>query len=612
MAERLLLALTIVTAVTGCSEVCYNRLGCFTNCPPYGFTEARLIGRLPWDPEVINTRFLLFTRECLDQYEVVSALNVSSVLDTHFKSSRTSAFVIHGFVEFGEKDWLVNMCQALLQVSDINCFSVDWKGGSFALYTQASNNVRVVGAEIAYFSHYLQDTFDYSGSNIHLIGHSLGAQVAGEAGKRLPGLGRISALDAAGPYFDDTPPEVRLGFADASFVDAIHTDTSSFIGNLGFGGYGMSEPIGHVDFYPNGGEQMPGCDKIHIESGDLDQIIEGLVDIVPCNHQRSFQFFRESILKPDGFVAYPASSYNSFKMGSGFPCANGTCALMGYYSMMSRMDPGSTREQFYLNTGDVEDFPRWRYKLSIYVSGPVFVLGSLKVSLCQHEQCTHQHQIHSGLLHSDGIYSAFIDAEKNLYPVKEVVFSWTLDMIDVLQPQLGASMLLLQYGPDGETYLKLLVAGGGAKAFVYSGDHVFSTFGQSLNISVPYIQNCKSYINAGGACIEALPASGKEGNTDSPAFLPLGLADAALSVKLFRRKAVQLGQFEQLLIGYLINIQATAGMTTLWKMHGKQLRLMPTLLLFRELNKEQPINQLLPSSQPMRPTISLPPVCTPN
>ena len=76
----------------------------------------------------------------------------------------------------------------------------------------------------------------------------------GYAGERLKNtygriLGRITGLDAAGPYFENTDLVVRLDQSDAKFVDAIHSDGTSTI-QIGLGIFQM---VGHVDFYPNGG-----------------------------------------------------------------------------------------------------------------------------------------------------------------------------------------------------------------------------------------------------------------------------------------------------------------------------------------------------------------------
>lgn len=39
--------------------------------------------------------------------------------------------------------------QNLFEVEEVNCICVDWKRGSQTTYTQAANNVRVVGAQVA-------------------------------------------------------------------------------------------------------------------------------------------------------------------------------------------------------------------------------------------------------------------------------------------------------------------------------------------------------------------------------------------------------------------------------------------------------------------------------
>lgn len=93
---------------------------------------------------------------------------------------------------------------------------------------------------------------------VHFIGHSLGAHLAGYAGYTLQvdfsrTLGRITGLDPAEPLFKETDPLVRLDRSDAKFVDVVHSDIMPFIK----GGLGMKDAIGHVDFYPNNGQQ-PG------------------------------------------------------------------------------------------------------------------------------------------------------------------------------------------------------------------------------------------------------------------------------------------------------------------------------------------------------------------
>ena len=66
---------------------------------------------------------------------------------------------------------------------------------------------------------------------------------------------KFSGLDPAGPGFPLNETDTRLDVTDADFVDIIHTDSGDLTGNE----LGMQEPIGHVDFYPNGSIVQPGC-----------------------------------------------------------------------------------------------------------------------------------------------------------------------------------------------------------------------------------------------------------------------------------------------------------------------------------------------------------------
>lgn len=64
---------------------------------------------------------------------------------------------------------------------------------------------------------------------------------------------RLKGLDPAFPLYMFSSPSARLSANDAKFVDVIHTDG----GVLGF-----PWPLGHADFFPNGGIPLqPGCAK---------------------------------------------------------------------------------------------------------------------------------------------------------------------------------------------------------------------------------------------------------------------------------------------------------------------------------------------------------------
>lgn len=63
----------------------------------------------------------------------------------------------------------------------------------------------------------------------------------------------VQGLDPAFPGYSLENTADRLDVTDAKFVDIMHTNS----GTLLTGGLSFLSPIGHVDFWPNGGETQP-------------------------------------------------------------------------------------------------------------------------------------------------------------------------------------------------------------------------------------------------------------------------------------------------------------------------------------------------------------------
>ncbi|XP_054437741.1 pancreatic triacylglycerol lipase isoform X2 [Pteronotus mesoamericanus] len=446
MLPILTLALLLGTVVG--KELCFQRLGCFSDEAPWAGIVERPLKILPWSPKEVNTRFLLYTNENPNAFQELVA-DPSTIEVSNFKMDRKTRFIIHGFIDKGEESWLANMCKNMIQVESVNCICVDWKSGSRTAYTQASQNIRIVGAEVAYFINVLQSSFGYSPSNVHIIGHSLGSHAAGEAGRRTNGtVGRITGLDPAEPCFEGTPELVRLDPSDAQFVDVIHTDAAPIIPNMGFG---MSQKVGHLDFFPNGGVHMPGCKKnILSQIVDIEGIWEGSRDFVACNHLRSYKYYANSILYPNGFTGFPCASYSAFTANKCFPCPSEGCPQMGHYA--DRF-PGKTKEvgqSFYLNTGDASNFARWRYKVTITLSGKK-VRGHVLVSLFGEKGNSKQYEVFKGVLRPDSIHSNEIDSDVDVGDLQTVKFVWYNNIINPTLPKVGASQITVERN-DGKLY----------------------------------------------------------------------------------------------------------------------------------------------------------------
>ncbi|XP_058450487.1 vitellogenin-1-like [Malaya genurostris] len=187
----------------------------------------------------------------------------------------------------------------------INFLVIDTASQLNTLYTWSSFNTNGLGETLG---EGLAELVEYVPvESIHLIGHSLGAHIVGAAGRRFQelkefNLPRITGLDPANPCFNEGESLSGLSRGDADFVDVIHSNVRVL---------GKRDPIGDIDFYPNGLNSIqPGCYTI------------------TCSHSRAWEYYAESV--------YPGNERNfiGVKCNGLSALISGLCrrqkAVMGY------------------------------------------------------------------------------------------------------------------------------------------------------------------------------------------------------------------------------------------------------------------------------------------
>uniref|UniRef100_A0ABI7YQA5 Lipase domain-containing protein n=1 Tax=Felis catus TaxID=9685 RepID=A0ABI7YQA5_FELCA len=278
-------------------------------------------------------RFLLFQEET-DKGCQIRLNHPDTLQQCGFNSSLPLVMIIHGWsVDGFLEDWIWQMVAALKSgmAQPVNVGLADWLTLAYHHYTMAVHNTRHVGREVAALIRWLEESVQFSRSNVHLIGYSLGAHVAGFAGSYIGGkhkIGRITGLDAAGPLFEGSSPSDRLSPDDANFVDAIHTFTREHMGLS----VGIKQPIAHYDFYPNGGYFQPGCHFLQLYKHISKHGLNAITQTIKCSHERSVHLFIDSLLHASmQSTAYQCSDMGTFSQGLCLSCKKGHCNTLGYH-----------------------------------------------------------------------------------------------------------------------------------------------------------------------------------------------------------------------------------------------------------------------------------------
>ncbi|XP_060537339.1 pancreatic triacylglycerol lipase-like [Cylas formicarius] len=220
-----------------------------------------------------------------------------------FDASRPTVVLFHGWKDDYTAGSNTFLRDAILTAKDANIIKIDWSSYAAKDYITAKNSVSGAGRIAANFISKINEEFDYSYDKFTIVGFSLGAHAAGHVGKTLKGkIKQIVGLDPAGPLFNAKDTEQSLSKYDAEYVTAIHTNA---------GVLGITEPVAHSDFYPNGGRRQPGC---------------GLDALGGCAHSRAWEYYAESVVKK-AFVAKKCATYDLFQLN----ICTGSGGMGGFY-----------------------------------------------------------------------------------------------------------------------------------------------------------------------------------------------------------------------------------------------------------------------------------------
>lgn len=321
------------------------------------------------DPYAFEPTFTLIKTS--GEFTLNATASIASILGAGFEPNKKTVILIHGFGQGYPKTVWLRRTRALFetnaQVGLQNLLIMDYSKASSQSYAQLAAMAGGLGSFLANFIMKLYQ-LGADPMSIHVVAHSLGTHVAGLAGKKLsPKIGRITALDPAGPCFgkvmfnDDTD---RLSRDDAIEVDAYHYD-DSFLGLPG--------SIGQFDVFVNGGKSQPGC--LDNTNTMFQALITTLFDrkrVLSQSHTRSTEVATVSLSPQCQQVAFECRDYQAFKMGECGKCddSNNQCFLMGFdyqYAELGQIPIRTSKEakRLYISTGANEPYCLQHYQVLV-------------------------------------------------------------------------------------------------------------------------------------------------------------------------------------------------------------------------------------------------------
>ncbi|KAI8426442.1 hypothetical protein MSG28_005270 [Choristoneura fumiferana] len=190
--------------------------------------------------------YILFTRRNPHNGQTLILNDANSIRNSNFNPAHTTIAIAHGYIQSQNSNLNQIIRDAYLNRMEANVIVLDWSRISQMDYMTAIYAIPSVGQGLGNLLNFISTVTGAPLTNMHVTGFSLGSHVAGNAGRTIRGLARVTGLDPYSPVWNLNSN--RLAASDAVYVEAIHTS-----GNTG------NRLFADVDYFVNGGDNQPGC-----------------------------------------------------------------------------------------------------------------------------------------------------------------------------------------------------------------------------------------------------------------------------------------------------------------------------------------------------------------
>lgn len=310
-----------------------------------------------------------------------------------FDPSKNTIIVVHGYTQSYPFSPYLRRWRVLFDITehvgDQNLLLMDYSAISWNSYQETAASTSLVASFLANFIMKLIE-LGADRKTIHLVGNSIGGQVAALASKRItPKIGRITSIDTAGPCFGkwgiaSNDPHHRLALGDAEEIVVFHYD-DRFLGTPG--------QHGNIDIYVNNGSDQPGC---KLNAGKMYEGIKSTLTkedkYVESSHTRGQDLITAPLPDWCQQVAYECKSFESFSRGECGHCDddNQQCYLMSMYFQYTKpietnLNPPLSGRRLYIMTGGDSPYCSNHYQILIKYHEIPATIKSAKLELFSDE-----------------------------------------------------------------------------------------------------------------------------------------------------------------------------------------------------------------------------------